>query len=676
VDREILNSDTPQAPESSRRAGKIVTSSAYSGLYLKVLLTFLGCLLVGGAGVYWVDQVEVAQHKREAVEAASVHGHLLQEQLGRSLSATYALAAVLRQGQGKIDDFDALAGEMLAMYGGVSALQLAPSGVIRHIVPLVGHELALGHNLLDDPERNKEAFLALKSRTLTLAGPFELRQGGTAVVGRLPVFLQFGQQGERFWGFVTAVIRIPDLLRASGLSDERAQGYEFALSRLHPDTAAEQMIWRSVEAPLLEPVTFSIQVPNGQWTLSVSRADGWHASSLALGLALFAVLLISGLAAYLAYHQLRQPILLSAQIALRTKDLNQANESLQTEIFQHWQTELALREGERRLERRVQERTQELELANASLRYEQTQQKMLIEKLADTRNQLLQSEMMAAVGQLAAGVAHEINNPMGFISSNVGTLRVYIESLLDGLKRQSELLAPYIEESPDLKERLQLLEQEIELPFLVEDLPALLQDTLDGLLRVKRIVQDLREFSFVDQSAWQEVDLNRCLQNTLGVMAHEFGARIKIIHDPGNLALVECNAPQINQVFRGLLLNAAQAIDGTGEIRVVTRAADGWVEVEIADTGHGITPENLGRIFEPFFTTRSVGQGMGLGLSVAYHLVKRHGGSIAVQSIPGDGAVFSVRLPEKQSETAASWQQSEVALAVGPLPVAPEAGLN
>lgn len=653
MEREPLTIDAPQTAELIRAPDICKAAAAYSGLYLKVLLVFLASLLAGCAAVYWLDRAEIAQHKRVAVEAASVHGHLLQEQLGRSLSATYALAAVLRQGQGEIDDFDALAGEMLAMYGGVSALQLAPSGVIRRIVPLAGHESALGHKLLDDPERNKEAFLALKSRTLTLAGPFVLRQGGEAVVGRLPVFLQVGEKDEQFWGFVTAVIRIPDLLRAGGLSGTDVQGHEFALARLHPDRGTEQMIWRSVEAPLLDPVVFPIQVPNGQWTLSVSRTGGWHTATLTLGLALFAVLLISGLSAFLAYHLLRQPILLSEQIAARTAALNQANESLQSEIFQHWETELALREGERQLEHRVQERTQALEMANASLQREQAQQKVLIDKLADTRSQLLHSEMMAAVGQLAAGVAHEINNPLGFISSNVGTLKGYFESLMDALERHGQLLAPYLEENPFLKEQLLLLEQEIELSYIAEDIPSLLQDTLDGLLRVKRIVQDLREFSLVDQAAWQEVDLNRSLQSTLGVMANEFGAQVRIVHEQGKLALVEANAPQINQVFRNLLLNAVQAIDGAGEIRVVTRQLEeGWVELEIADTGHGIAPENLDRVFEPFFTTRSVGQGMGLGLSVAYHLVKRHGGSIAVQSSVGNGAVFVVRLPETQAQAA------------------------
>lgn len=614
-------------------------------LYLKVLLVPAICLLLGGAGIFWLDRADVAQHKQEALAAASVHGHLLEQQLVRSLSATYALAAVLRQGSGQVEDFEALAHQMLEMYGGLSALQLAPNGVIRHVVPRRGHEAAIGHNLLDDPERNKEAFLALQSRTLTLAGPFELRQGGQAVVGRLPVFLDIGKKEEHFWGFTTALIRITDLLRASALSGERAQGLEFVLTRVHPGNGEVQTIWQSTAEPMIDPVSIPVHVPNGEWTLSVVRSAGWHTPTLTLVWLWLAVLAISILSAFLAFHLLHQPMLLSQQVASRTAALNQANESLQIEIFEHWQAELALRESERQLEQRVQERTQELEQANASLQAEQAEQKRLIDKLADTRSQLVQSEMMAAVGQLAAGVAHEINNPLGYIVSNIAVMQRYVESLLAALGRQGDLLAPWLADDPELSEKLKLVEEEIDLPFIREDFPPLIRDSLDGLARVRQIVQDLREFSCVDRKDWQAVDLNRCLQSTLAIMANDFGERISISCDFGELPVVTCNSPQLNQVFRNLLLNAVQAIEGKGEICLSTRVSGDAVEIDIADSGHGIAPENLDRVFEPFFSTRSVGQGMGLGLAVAYHLLKRHGGSISVSSELEKGSRFVLRLP-------------------------------
>jgi signal transduction histidine kinase len=631
--------------------GKLLSGQQLSVLYRKVLAIFLAVLLSGVGAVFWVDQSEVEEHKREALEAASVRGHLLQQQIERSLSATYALAALIRQGHGDLQDFEPLAAEMLKMYGGLSSLQLAPNGVIRHVVPVQGNEMAIGHDLLADPDRNKEAFLALKTRALTLAGPFELRQGGQAVVGRLPVFIDVGTSGEHFWGFATALIRIPDLLRASALGDDRRQGHEFTLTRVHPDTREVQTIWSSGNVSLDEAVGFSVAVPNGEWLLQVVRSEGWHSSPLTLAWMIFAVLMIAALSAFLAFQALRQPLLLSAEIARRTAALNEANESLQREIFEHWEAEMALRENERQLEARVLERTRELEVANTALTAEKLEQQRLIDKLADTRSQLLQSQMMAAIGQLAAGVAHEMNNPLGFISSNVGTMRSYVDSLVLALPRQRALIAPYLADFPDLDEQFRLIEEEIDLAYIREDFPCLIEDTLTGLNRVKRIVQDLREFSFVDQADWQEVDLNQMLERVRGVMASEFGERISISSNLGSVPGVECNGPQIAQVIRNLLLNAVQSIDGEGEISLTTRVVEGGVELVVADSGHGIAPEHLERVFEPFFTTRSVGSGKGLGLSVAYHVVKRHGGNITVTSEVGQGAQFTVMLPTSQDPT-------------------------
>lgn len=621
-------------------------------LYLKVGLVFFVCLLLGAGVILWIDRSEVEEHKREAVTAARVHAHLLEQQLVRSLSATYALAAVLRQGKGNIEDFEELAGQMLEMYGGLSALQLAPNGIIRQIVPRAGHEAAIGHDLLEDPERSKEAFLALKSRALTLAGPFELRQGGQAVVGRLPVFLDVGKRQERFWGFATALIRIPDLLRASALTGDGAQGLEFVLTRVRHGSDELQVIWQSTPNPMVDPVDIHVNVPNGAWTLSVVRSGGWHTPTLTLiGLAL-AVLGASVLAALLTYHLLRRPLLLAQEVARQTAALNEANDSLQTEIFQHWQTELALRESERALELRVQARTQELEQANEALQGERAEQQRLIDKLDDTRSQLVQSRMMAAVGQLAAGVAHEINNPLGFIVSNVSVMQGHVDALLDGLNAQSQLLPQHLADRPALLEKLRDIETKMDLRSLREDLPPLFKDSLDGLSRIWRIVQDLREFSCVDQSDWQAADINKCLDNTLAFMSDDFAGRIEVVRDFGELPLLMCHAPQISQVFRSVLLNAVEAIDGAGRISIATRVAEKAVEIAIADTGHGIPADNLERIFDPFFSTRDVGKGMGLGLAMAYQVMKRHGGDITVTSESGQGAAFLLRLPLEVEEPA------------------------
>lgn len=641
-----------QTTDHSEHSASLDNQSAGGGRDLirqRVLAIFVLIVLLGGAIIYWIDQVEVARHKREAVEVASLHGHLLQQQLSRSLSLTYGLAALLRQGNGEIEDFHNLAGELLRVSGGASAIQLAPDGVIRDVVPEKGHAAAIGHNLLGDPERNKEAFFALKTRELTLAGPFELKQGGQAIVGRLPVFLHIAQPDERFWGFVTVVVRIPDLLRAAALLDRGAAEHVFALTRRHPDSGNTQQIWESGTKAMLDPVYLPIAVPNGEWTLAVERAGGWHAPSMTLLWLSLAVLVIATLTSIFSLHLLRQPARLANEISRRTAALNEANASLQAEISLHWQTELALRESERRLEQRVGERTAELERLNDLLLAEQTQQRQLIAKLAGARSQLLQSETLAAVGQLAAGVAHEINNPMSFVMSNFGTVQQHVSVLLDGLRRQSQTLAPHLERHAEMRQQLVQIEKDLDLQFFVEDLPMLVNDTLAGLARIKQVVLDLREFSAVDQGTWQPVDLNACLQRVARLLASHFEGRVQIQWQLSVIPAVTCQVAQVNQVFCSILLNAAQAIDGPGWIVVTTReASGGWVEVDIADSGHGIAAEDLSRIFEPFFTTRHAGQGSGLGLTVAYRIIEQHGGSIGVASQPGQGACFTISLPIRQ----------------------------
>ncbi len=600
----------------------------FGGLDLRVIATFLTLLGLGGLLLYLFEQGEVFRRQRLAMEVASIHGHLLQEQTARSLSATYALAAVLKQGNGKIDNFDEIAAEMLTLYGGISALQLAPGGVIRQIVPLYGNEAAMGHDLLSDPNRNKEAFTAVETRKLTLAGPFKLLQGGVAVVGRLPVFLHGSNGFEYFWGFTTALIRIPDLLAASHLGTEPDSGYAFALSRIHPDTGKPDVFWSSGTEMPSDPLSYRVQIPNGAWTLSIAPLKGWHSSPLKLGLAALAMALISALVAFLVHRLLREPEVLAREVALRTQELSQANASLQTEIVEHWKAELALRQSESQLEARVSERTEQLAQANAALHEEALRQKALVEKLESAQNQLLQSEMMASIGQLAAGVAHEINNPIGFINSNLGTLAAYAKTMQALIDAGDHSAA----ESSDME-------------FIRQELPELLNDTLEGIARIRRIVQDLKDFSHVDDTDWQALDLHRSFESALNLLGNELTPNVEVIREFGDIPAVECLPFQINKVLYNLLLNAVQAVAGRGTIRISTRQEADWIVAEISDTGSGI-PESLqARIFEPFFTTRPVGKGTGLGLSLAYSIVKRHGGRLEVVSQPGQGASFSIWLP-------------------------------
>ena len=304
-----------------------------------------------------------------------------------------------------------------------------------------------------------------------------------------------------------------------------------------------------------------------------------------------------------------------------------------------------------------QEDRQQLALANAALLVEKTRQEELIHKLAEAHSQLLQSEKLASIGQLAAGVAHEINNPVAFVNSNLGTLQGYVEDLFKTLAayEQGEK-----EMSPATQQAMRELKQQIDIVYLREDVSSLLAESMSGLQRVKRIVQDLRDFSHVDETDKQWANLESGLDSTLNVVGSALKDKAEVVKEYGNIPEIECIPSQINQVFMNLLINAGQAIEEHGHITLRTGLDDENVWVEIQDTGNGIPPENLDRIFDPFFTTKPVGTGTGLGLSISYGIISRHGGRIEVRSEPGQGATFKVLLP-RHGVAARAKAHSEVA---------------
>jgi signal transduction histidine kinase len=263
--------------------------------------------------------------------------------------------------------------------------------------------------------------------------------------------------------------------------------------------------------------------------------------------------------------------------------------------------------------------------------------------LRDVKALAFQQEKLTSIGQLAAGVAHEINNPLGFITSNLGTLGKYLNRIMEFVKIQSDCL----EESrnPRLLERAAESSQRLRIEHIVSDTRQLIAESTTGARRVHEIIRGLIHFARVDSDDLSLADINDCLTRTIAMIQSTVAPLAPISCCYGALPLLPCSSLQLNQVFMNLLINAAQASDSQGVITVTTCMEDDTICVTISDSGCGIPVEQLPRIFEPFFTTREVGTGTGLGLFLAYDIVKRHRGEILVESRMGAGSTFTVKLP-------------------------------
>lgn len=279
--------------------------------------------------------------------------------------------------------------------------------------------------------------------------------------------------------------------------------------------------------------------------------------------------------------------------------------------------------------RLLEEKNREIETAYAELKA--------------TQVQLLQRDKMASIGQLAAGVAHEINNPIGFVNSNLCTLEKYVAKIIDFISAQGEKLSSCAT-SATLAE-LSGKRKSLKIDYVLEDMKHLISESLDGTSRVQKIVQDLKTFSRNDTGADSLIDVNTCLESTINMVWNEIKYKATLQRDFGELPQLKFNPQQLNQVFINLLINATHAIDKDGTITVRSRFEDGLIRVAISDTGCGIPEDIRAKIFEPFFTTKEVGKGTGLGLSISFGIIKKHGGEIEVTSEVGKGTTFTVLVP-------------------------------
>jgi two-component system, NtrC family, sensor kinase len=305
---------------------------------------------------------------------------------------------------------------------------------------------------------------------------------------------------------------------------------------------------------------------------------------------------------------------------------------------------------ERDKSRRINELNQKLTQAVKQINQKNITLENTLQQLKESQLRVLQSEKMASIGQLAAGVAHEINNPTGYVSSNLKTLSDYQQSLQKAIGLYRQMVERVKEQMPGeavsrLLAEIASVEESEDIGYVLEDMAPLISESMEGTQRIKKIVNDLKAFSHPGEDAKKPSDINENINSTLNIVWNEIKYKATVEKDLGEIPLVECYPQRINQVIMNILVNAAHAIEAEGVIRIRTRRVGDQIEIVISDNGCGISEENLPKIFDPFFTTKAVGKGTGLGLNLAYNIISDHGGTIDVGSKVGEGTSFTIRLP-------------------------------
>jgi two-component system, NtrC family, sensor kinase len=317
-------------------------------------------------------------------------------------------------------------------------------------------------------------------------------------------------------------------------------------------------------------------------------------------------------------------------ISERTQWLNENNNKLQWEVDKRREAEKQLRRSKSELQ-------------------------CTVKQLQKTQAQIIQSEKMASIGQLAAGVAHEINNPVAFLSSNLNTMVQYQAQLADVLLKSMAIInalagdrnpGSLSDSMAAAVDEVQNMVEQMDLEFIYEDFPQLIEESQEGAVRIRKIVGDLKDFAHPGEQERMAADINQGLDATINIVWNEIKYKSQLIRDYGDIPPVICYPQQINQVFMNLLVNAAQAMEKDGQIVVKTRHVEDHVVIQISDNGCGIPESVIPKIFDPFFTTKEIGKGTGLGLNLAYNIIQKHKGKIDVASTVGSGTTFSIILPD------------------------------
>jgi len=275
--------------------------------------------------------------------------------------------------------------------------------------------------------------------------------------------------------------------------------------------------------------------------------------------------------------------------------------------------------------------------------------KQQYEELKATQGQLVHSEKMASIGQLAAGVAHEINNPLGYVNSNLNSLKEYLSDLKQFIDELTALIPTKSDhtssDSETLEKQVSQLKEKHDIDFILTDTDELISESIFGMKKVKKIVLGLKNFSHAGEGKKKKVNINECIEDTVRIVWNEIKYHCEIKKNYAELPETYCHPNQLNQVFMNLLINAGHAIKQKGLITITTEFKDDHIYIQFRDNGSGIDEQHISQLFNPFFTTKPVGQGTGLGLSISYGIIENHNGTIEVESESGKGTCFKISLP-------------------------------
>lgn len=605
-----------------------------------------------------LEKYLIAKKRNLASNIANRMVRQIDRHLNENLFATYALAALIKNGKGNISGFDGLAKEYIAYQPEISSLQLAPNGVIRHIVPLKGNEKAIGLNLLSDDKHNMEARLALQTAKLTLAGPFELKQGGEAIIGRLPVFLDDSR--SNFWGFTTALIKMEDFLKAVQLKNLSTEEFNYELWREHPNTGSHHTIARSQSALSADPVIASLDVPNGRWFLSVTPTSGWLnlpriliEVAIALTLALFSCWLMNS---YIKWQQ----TLISSEASYRglyTSSpvmLHSVNADMKiTSTNQRWldtlgytsdevigmETTTFMTDSSKRdaienslpnllktgsctdtpyqLISKMGHILDVLMSATADRNKEgQITQILVVMQDITERKQL---EKMK--NEFVSTVSHELRTPLTSISGALGLINggalgempAQARQMIEIAYKNSQRLTHLINDLLDMEK---LIAGKIHFELKAQPLAPLIESALESV----RAYGDMYKVTF----------------------------KITKLDD----AQVMVDAIRLQQVLTNFLSNAAKFSPSGSQVDISARRTEKYIRVEVTDRGAGIPAAFHNKIFQKFFQTDSSDTrqkgGTGLGLAISKEIIERMNGVISFESTEGQGSCFYFKLPIAQ----------------------------